>query len=100
MFSAQSLLVGNGVSVTCLRESREPITTLNVATYVTPLVVRNFWLCGKLFLACKRKDHFVRMCSPMKSRVHAVTPSDQGALEESCPKFNQILGSKSYLSEQ
>ena len=46
MFSAQSLLAGNGASVTCLRESREPITTLNVATYVTPLVVRNFWLCS------------------------------------------------------
>ena len=45
MFSAQSLLAGNGASVTCLRESREPITTLNLATYVTPLVVRNFWLC-------------------------------------------------------
>ena len=45
MFSAQSLLAGNGASVTCLRESREPITTLNVANYVTPLVVRNFWLC-------------------------------------------------------
>ena len=44
MFSAQSLLAGNGASVTCLRESREPITTLNLATYVTPLVVRNFWL--------------------------------------------------------
>ena len=44
MFSAQSLLAGNGASVTCLRESREPITTLNAATYVTPLVVRNFWL--------------------------------------------------------
>ena len=42
MFSAQSLLAGNGTSVTCLRESREPITALNVATYVTPLVVRNF----------------------------------------------------------
>lgn len=49
MFSAQSLLVGNGTSVTCLRKSREPITALNVATYVTPLMVRNFWLrirCG------------------------------------------------------
>ena len=45
MFSAQSLLAGNGASVTCLRESREPITTLNVVAYVTPLVVRNFWLC-------------------------------------------------------
>ena len=45
MFSAQSFLAGNCASVTCLRESREPITTLNVATYVTPLVVRNFWLC-------------------------------------------------------
>ena len=44
MFSARSLLPGNGASVTCLRESREPITTLNVASYVTPLVVRNFWL--------------------------------------------------------
>ena len=33
MFSAQSLLAGNGASVTCLRESRKPITTLNVATY-------------------------------------------------------------------
>ena len=41
MFSAQSLLVGNGTSVTCLRKSREPITALNVATYVTPLMVRN-----------------------------------------------------------
>ena len=38
MFSAQSLLAGNGASVTCLQESREPITTLNVATYVTPLL--------------------------------------------------------------
>ena len=47
MFSAQSLLAGNGASVTCLRESRKPITTLNFATYVTPLVVRNFWLCQK-----------------------------------------------------
>ena len=45
MFSVQSLLVGNGTSVTCLRKSREPITALNVATYVTPLMVRNFWLC-------------------------------------------------------
>ena len=44
MFSVQSLLVGNGTSVTCLRKSREPITVLNVATYVTPLMVRNFWL--------------------------------------------------------
>ena len=44
MFSAQSLLFGNGTSVTCLRKSREPITALNVATYVTPLMVRNFWL--------------------------------------------------------
>ena len=46
MFSAQSLLAGNGASVTCLRESLEPITTLNVATNVTPLVARNFWLSG------------------------------------------------------
>ena len=46
MFSAQSLLVGNGTGVTCLRKSREPITALNVATYVTPLMVRNFWLCA------------------------------------------------------
>ena len=45
MFSAQSLLAGNGAGVTFVRESREPITTLNVATYVTPLVNRNFWLC-------------------------------------------------------
>ena len=49
MFSAQSLLAGNGASVTCLRESREPITTLNLATYVTPLVVRNFWLWCKQY---------------------------------------------------
>ena len=45
MFWAQSLLAGNGAGVTCLRESRTPITTLNVATYVTPFMVRNFWLC-------------------------------------------------------
>ena len=44
MFSAQSLLLGNCTSVTCLRKSREPITACNVATYVTPLMVRNFWL--------------------------------------------------------
>ena len=43
MFWAQSLLAGNGAGVTCLRESRTPITTLNVATYVTPFIVRNFW---------------------------------------------------------
>ena len=49
MFSAQSWLVGNGTSVTCLRKSREPITALNVATYVTPLMVRNFWLWRILF---------------------------------------------------
>ena len=46
MFSAQGLLVGNGTSVTCLRKSREPITALKLATYVTPLMVRNFWLCS------------------------------------------------------
>ena len=39
MFWAQSLLAGNGAGVTCLRESPEPITTLNVTTYVTPLMV-------------------------------------------------------------
>ena len=43
MFWAQSLLAGNGAGVTCLRESRLPITTLNIATYVTPLMARNFW---------------------------------------------------------
>ena len=32
----------NGISVTCLRKSIEPITALNVATYVTQLTVRNF----------------------------------------------------------
>ena len=48
MFSVQSLLVGNGTSVTCLRKSREPITALNVATYVTPLMVRNFWLWDEI----------------------------------------------------
>ena len=46
MFWAESLLAGNGAGVTCLRESRTPITTLNVATYVTPFMVRNFWLCS------------------------------------------------------
>ena len=49
MFSVQSLLVGNGTSVTCVLKSREPITALNVATYVTPLMVRNFWLCALRF---------------------------------------------------
>ena len=44
--ATQSLLAGNGADVTCLRESREPITALNVATYVTPFMVRNFWLCA------------------------------------------------------
>ena len=43
MLSAQSLIAGNVASVTCLRENREPITTLNVATYTTPLVV---WISG------------------------------------------------------
>ena len=43
MFSAQSLLAGNGASVTCLRESREPITTLNVATYVTQQYLSALW---------------------------------------------------------
>ena len=47
MFWAQSLLAGNGTGVTCLREIREPITTLNVITYVTPLMFRNFWLCNR-----------------------------------------------------
>ena len=53
MFSVQSLLVGNGTSVTCLRKTREPITALNVATFVTPLMVRNFWLWAEIlnFLA-------------------------------------------------
>ena len=46
MFWPQSLLAGNSARVTCLRgESREPMPTLNVATYVTPLMVRKFWLC-------------------------------------------------------
>ena len=35
---------------------------------------------GKLCLACKGKDCFARMCSQMKSRVHAVTPSNQGTI--------------------
>ena len=52
-FSAQSLLVGT--SVTCLRKSREPITALNVATYVTPLMVRSFWLCK----VCTMKIKFI-----------------------------------------
>ena len=43
MFWTQSLLAGNAAGVTCLRESRETITTLNVAIYVTLLMVRNFW---------------------------------------------------------
>ena len=38
MFWAQSSLAGNGASLTCLRESRKPIATLNVTTYVTPLM--------------------------------------------------------------
>ena len=53
MFSAQSLLVGNGTSVTCLRKSREPITALNLATYVTPLMVRNFWLWNN----CRKQEY-------------------------------------------
>ena len=44
MFWAQSLLAGNGAGVTFLRESREPITTLNAASYATPLMQRKFWL--------------------------------------------------------
>ena len=45
MFWAQSLLADNGAGMTCLRESREAITTLNVVTtYVTPPMVQNFWL--------------------------------------------------------
>ena len=43
MFSAQSLLADNCASVTCLRESREPITTLNVATYVTQQYLSALW---------------------------------------------------------
>ena len=38
------MLANNDANMTCLRESSKPITTLNVPTYVTPLVVRNFWL--------------------------------------------------------
>ena len=53
MFSAQSLLAGNGASMTCLRESREPITT--VVSYVTPLVVRNFWLWAAMLM----KKYFI-----------------------------------------
>ena len=64
MFSVQSLLVGNGTSVTCLRKSREPITALNVATHVTPLMVRNFWLWlfldRLLFLAAQREFRLFR----------------------------------------
>ena len=52
MFAVQSLLAGNGTSVTCLRKSREPITALNVATYVTPLMVRNFLLCKVVNRQC------------------------------------------------
>lgn len=35
---------------------------------------------GKLCLVCKGKDHFARVCPQMKSPVHVVTPSDQGAI--------------------
>ena len=59
MFSAHSLHVGNGTSVTCLRKSREPITALNVATYVTPLMVRNFWLWIKS-VQLRNKSFFSR----------------------------------------
>ena len=44
IFSATSWLVSAGAGVTCFRDSREPISALDVMTYVTPIMVRNFWL--------------------------------------------------------
>ena len=76
MFSAQSLLVGNGTSVTCLRKSREPITALNVATYVTPLMVRNFWLCSDLIEDFK-KLWVRRSVQSMKSVKRTVTENEK-----------------------
>ena len=35
---------------------------------------------GRLCLVCKGKDHFARVSPQMKSPVHVVTPSDQGAI--------------------
>ena len=49
MFSAQSVLVGNGNSVTCLRKSREPITELNVATYACNAAHGSEFLAMALF---------------------------------------------------
>ena len=49
MFWAQSLLAGNGPSMTSLRESRSPVTTLNVATNVKPLMIW-FEISGNLLL--------------------------------------------------
>jgi len=39
---AESWLVSAGV--TCFLDSREPISTLDIMKYVTPSMVRNFWL--------------------------------------------------------
>ena len=41
---------------------------------------------GRLCLVCKGKDHFAKVFPQMKSGVHAVTPSDQGAIGGVEPK--------------
>lgn len=66
MFRAQSLLAGNGAGVTCLRESHEPITTLNVTIYVTPLMVRNFCRLENLLHFCPN-EHIYRGLSFLKT---------------------------------
>ena len=41
--------------MTCFRDSREPISALDIMTYVTPIMVRNFWLCAKRLEQCLPK---------------------------------------------
>ena len=54
-----------------LLRSKLPFNCLKCGTKHLPKSCPAF---GKLCLTCKGKVHFPRMCSQMKSRVHAVTP--------------------------
>ena len=44
LFFCTERLLDNGASITYLKESHQPIRTLNEKTYVPPPMVQNFWL--------------------------------------------------------
>ena len=103
MFWAQSLPAGNGAGVTCLRESRAPITTLNVATYVKPFMVRNFWrifLCqiatvdGVWVNLTNTHDAFEKKLDTEFKQLNNSVQSMHNRLQESLTAVNATMNEK------